>query len=84
MRFTTPIIKMLCFLISFQLSGQDFKEATTQKLDVYQQAKVYAFEEENYTKAIDYISEALAEQPNNTELELFQYRLYFWGLQHGL
>lgn len=84
MRFTTPIIQMLCFLLSFQLSGQDFKEASSQKLDVYQQAKVYAFEEENYTKAIDYISEALAKQPNNTELELFQYRLYFWGLQHEL
>jgi len=84
MRFTTPIPLIFCLFSIVQLSGQTVKNSSVQVNDAYQQARIYAFDEENYPKAIDYISEVLVQDPQNTEFQLFQNRLYFWGLQHEI
>lgn len=82
MRFTTPIT-IIIFLIATQVAGQNTNLKSSPELDVFQQAKVYAFEEENYTKALNYISEVIIDQPKNRELQLFKSRLLFWGMQHN-
>ena len=55
---------------------------SSNELNAFQQAKVYAFDEGNYPKAISYINELLTQEPSNADLELFLSRMYFWSTQH--
>jgi len=71
-------ISIICW--TNYLVGQEEKK---KDLSVFDQARIYAFEENNFEKAINYTQEALNLSPKDSELSLFLAKLHFWSMDHS-
>lgn len=73
---TRSLLFIFFFLFSFFSTNAQEEELTTDELFV--KARTAAFDEDNYTKAIELTMKALDKSPNYADVRIFLGRLYTW------